>query len=106
MFTDIFGKQYKRNPNLINTNYSFTECNTLHNALCGLSYTEDEFKYLVKPVLDKLSIYDNCFLKAELEFIRKALENLGLTEYSKILSKTNKYLEEDNIEKNRRKAEL
>ena len=106
MFTDIFGKQYKRNPNLIDTDYSFTECNTLHNALCGLGYTEDEFKYLVKPVLDKLSIYDNCFLHAELKFIRKALENLGLAEYSKILNKTNKYLEEDNIEKNRRKAEL
>ena len=27
VFTSIFGKQYKRNPNLIDTNYSFEECN-------------------------------------------------------------------------------
>lgn len=111
MFTDLFGKQYKRNPNLIDTNYTFTECNYLHNLLCSEDFEETEFKHLVKPVLDKLSIYDNCFLQSELEFIKKLLvETLDKGYFSQpyitILNKTYSYLTEENVQANRRKAEL
>lgn len=110
MFIDLFGKQYKRNPNLIDTNYTFTECTYLHNLICSGEFEETEFKHLVKPVLDKLSIYDNCFLQSELEFIKKfldeTLEKFYCEDYAILESKTKSYLTKENIQINRRKAEL
>ena len=110
MFTNLFGKQYKRNPNLIDTNYNFTECNFLHNTLCSLNYPEYVFDSMVKPILDKLSIFDNCFLQCELEFIKDRLEfiltkNYAM-EYDELLEKTKSYLTNEYIQKNREKAEL
>lgn len=110
MFTDLFGKQYKRNPNLIDTAYNFTECNYLHNIICSEEFSSDEFKYLVKPILDKLSIYDNCFLQSELEFIKKIMlkvcDNGFCQVYINILNKTSSYLTDENIKANMAKAEL
>lgn len=109
-FTDLFGKQYKRNPNLIDTCFTFTECNYLQNTLISQSYTEDEFKILVKPLCNKLSIYDNCLLQSELEFIKKViskeLDKCFCQIYVNILNKTYDYLKPENIQLNRKKAEL
>ena len=110
VFTSIFGKQYKRNPNLIDTNYSFEECNFLHNAICSINCNGTENKLLITPVLDKLSIYDNCFLQSELHFVQTVLEELiqetGSTVYSELLDKTNSYLTEESIKENQKKAKL
>ena len=109
-FTDLFGKQYKRNPNLIDTYFNFTECNYLRNALMSQSYTEDELKILVKPLCNKLSIYDNCLLQSELEFVNKVMRKVldeGFCQiYVNILNKTYEYLKPENIQLNRKKAEL
>lgn len=109
-FTGLFGKQYKRNPNLIDTNFTFTECNYLQNVLISQSYTEDEFKILIKPLCNKLSIYDNCLLQSELEFIKKViskeLEKCFCQIEVNILNKTYEYLKPENIQFNRKRAEL
>ena len=110
MFIDLFGKQYKRNPNLIDTAYNFTECNYLHNIICHEEFTSDEFKYIVKPILNKLSVYDNCFLTSELKFIKQIMQKVcdeGFCQvYVNILNKTSSYLTDENIKANMDKAEL
>lgn len=110
-FTNLFGKTFKRNPNLIDTDYSFTECDFIHNTLCELSFTKEEFEIIVEPILNKLNVYNNCFLQSELTFIKKVLTDIEIQDIHKYvhtntLNKTCSYLEDKYIKENRLKAEL
>lgn len=109
-FTDLFGKQYKRNPNLIDIELKFVDCDFLQNFLVSQEYTNEEWKLLVKPLCNKLSIYDTCLLQSELNFIKKALENEvmknGSSKYSALLDIIDSHLTKEVIQLNRKKAEL
>lgn len=74
--------------NLIEIKLNFTECNFLQNAISSLHGSTD--------VTKKLSIYDTCFTKEEIEEIRSSLKTLiertGENEYIKISNKIERAL--------------
>lgn len=82
MFVNIFGKVYSKNPNLVELDLTKKEVSKLKRALKTLikhkSFTDDEEKYLVLPIINKLSNTSIELLKSELKFLNLLKKDLDV----------------------------
>lgn len=76
-FVDLFGNEYKRNPNLIDVNFSVQEAAYMADLIKAESYTKEEQTHLVEPLLRRLK--HECetdilaFLPSEITFMKDIL---------------------------------
>lgn len=76
-FTDLFGNEYSRNPNLIDVNLNVKEASYMTDLLKAEDFSEDELKYMVNPLLERLK-HENeddilAFLPSEIELMKDIL---------------------------------
>ena len=114
-FTTIFGKTYRRNPNIIDTNFTSEETQFIITELQRTVATEEESALLINPCIKKLGKKKPELLNSELHFIQEALmynmskqplDKSFFKVYLNCISKLERYLSLKNILLNRKKAEL
>lgn len=113
-FIDIFGKEYRRNPNLVDVDFVPTEIDFIIGELRKTPVTVDERKILRDPCIEKLECETKELLVAELRFILAVLQ-LNMSQpyksndksmYEHCIRRLEEYLNPENIKYNQIKAEI
>ena len=113
-FIDIFGKEYRRNPNLIDVDFVPAEIDFIVGELRKTPVTADERKILRDPCIEKIECEMKELLSSEIRFLLSVLQ-LNMSQpyksdkkdmYEYCIQKLESYLSPVNIEYNRKKAEL